>query len=72
MDLKQLQEDAIKTIQLEQTQAYAQGYQRALLDVRSALCFSDDENSSLDVVLSLLDQQNRNRVQRHAGWFNSG
>lgn len=69
MDLKQLQEDAIKAVQLEYTQAYAQGYQRALLDIRSALCFADDENSSLDVVLTLLEQQNRGRVGRNAALF---
>ena len=64
MELRPLQQDAIKAAPLELTPGYAHGYHRALLDVRCALCFADDENQPLDVVLSLLDQQNKARTER--------
>lgn len=44
----------------------AEQYHRALLDVRAALCFTDDENSSLDIVLTLLAQQNMQRLEHQS------
>ena len=64
MDLANIQDSAIKGIQLEEHLAYSQGYHRALLDIRSALCFAGGDYAALDVVLTLLDKQNMARVSK--------
>jgi len=53
-------ENAAPGVTRDINDSYQQGYQRALLDVRAGLCFDGGENAFLDVVLNLLDKQNRN------------